>query len=139
MSFPEFDPSTPGFLRHLQELYSSRDLIVYEGQRLTYGEAVFESARLARGMLASGITKGSRIGLLMPNNPDFVVAWLAAARIGARETYFTHMTHDLPHRMTCESLSGGMTLAHDGLVLTVAEATPPGVLDEAAKYVASAH
>ncbi len=39
--------------------------------------------RLARGMLASGISKGSRLGLLMPNSPDFVVAWLAAARIGA--------------------------------------------------------
>ena len=63
----------------------------------------------------------------------------AAARIGARETYFTHMTHDLPHGATCEGLSAGMTLAHDGLVLTVGEATPPGVLDEAAKYVASAH
>ena len=34
-------------------------------------------------MLASGISKGSRLGLLMPNSPDFVVAWLAAARIGA--------------------------------------------------------
>jgi len=83
MSFPEFDPSTPVFLRHLQELYPSRELIVYEGQRLTYGQAASESARLARGMLASGISKGSRVGLLMPNNPDFVVAWLAAARIGA--------------------------------------------------------
>ena len=36
-------------------------------------------AWLARGMLASGLSKGSRLGLLMPNSPDFVVAWLAAA------------------------------------------------------------
>jgi len=62
----------------------------------------------------------------------------AAARIGARETYFTHMTHDLPHRATCEGLSAGMTLAHDGLVLTVGEVTPHGVLDEAARRVAAA-
>ena len=48
----------------------------------------------------------------------------AAARIGARETYFTHMTHDLPHRATCEGLTTGMTLAHDGLALTVGEVTP---------------
>jgi acyl-CoA synthetase (AMP-forming)/AMP-acid ligase II len=34
-------------------------------------------------MLASGISKGSRIGLLLPNSPDFVITWLAAARIGA--------------------------------------------------------
>jgi acyl-CoA synthetase (AMP-forming)/AMP-acid ligase II len=83
MPFPEFEPSTPVFLRHLQERYASRELIVYEGQRLTYGGAASESALLARGMLASGISKGSRVGLLMPNNPGFVIAWLAAARIGA--------------------------------------------------------
>ena len=57
----------------------------------------------------------------------------AATRIGARETYFTHMTHDLPHRTTCAGLPGGMSLAHDGLVLTVGEVTPPGVLDAAAE------
>jgi acyl-CoA synthetase (AMP-forming)/AMP-acid ligase II len=83
MPFPDFEPCTPVFLQSLQERYSSSDLIVYESRRLSYGAAVSESARLARGMLASGISKGSRVGLLMPNSPDFVVAWLAAARIGA--------------------------------------------------------
>ncbi len=83
MPFPDYEPCTPVFLRSLQERYASTDLIVYEGRRLTYGEAASQSATLARGMLASGISKGSRVGLLMPNSPDFVVAWLAAARIGA--------------------------------------------------------
>jgi acyl-CoA synthetase (AMP-forming)/AMP-acid ligase II len=83
MSFLDFRPTTPSFLHHLQDHFAAKELIVYEGQRLTYGEAVLESARLARGMLASGISKGCRVGLLMPNNPAFVVAWLAAARIGA--------------------------------------------------------
>lgn len=83
MPFPDFEPSTPAFLHHLQERFASRELIVYEGQRLTYSQAAAESAKLARGMLAAGISKGSRVGLLMPNNPDFVIAWLAAARIGA--------------------------------------------------------
>jgi acyl-CoA synthetase (AMP-forming)/AMP-acid ligase II len=83
MPFPDFDPATPAFLRHLQAHFAHRELMVYEGRRLTYGEAATESARLARGMLASGIGKGTRVGLLMPNNPDFALAWLAAARIGA--------------------------------------------------------
>jgi acyl-CoA synthetase (AMP-forming)/AMP-acid ligase II len=83
MPFPDFEPCTPEFIRSLLERYSSNDLIVYEGQRLTYGEAAAQSAVLARGLLASGVGKGSRVGLLMPNSPDFVVAWLAAARIGA--------------------------------------------------------
>ena len=83
MPFPEFEPCTPAFIRFLEEHYATNDLIVYEGLRLSYAEAATNSAHLARGMLASGISKGSRVGLLMPNSPDFVVAWLAAARIGA--------------------------------------------------------
>lgn len=83
MPFPHFEPATPVFLRETCQRNASCDLIVYEGQRLTYQQAEAQSALLARGMLASGISKGSRIGLLMPNSPDFVVAWFAAARIGA--------------------------------------------------------
>jgi len=50
---------------------------------LRYAEAEAESARLARGLLAAGAGKGTRIAILMPNGPDWLVAWLAAARIGA--------------------------------------------------------
>jgi phosphoribosyl 1,2-cyclic phosphate phosphodiesterase len=39
----------------------------------------------------------------------------AARRIGARQTYFTHMCHDLPHAATCARLPAGVTLAYDGL------------------------
>lgn len=46
----------------------------------------------------------------------------AAERIGARQTYFTHMCHDLPHAATCARLPHGIALAHDGLRVTV----PPG-------------
>lgn len=42
----------------------------------------------------------------------------AADRIGAKRTYFVHMTHDLPHEETNQSLPDGMELAYDGLVLT---------------------
>ena len=38
---------------------------------------------LARGLLAVGVGRGSRIGLLFPTGVDFVLAWLATARIGA--------------------------------------------------------
>ena len=41
----------------------------------------------------------------------------AARRIGAARTYFTHMTHDLPHAATCQRLPASMELAYDGLVV----------------------
>jgi len=45
------------------------------------------------------------------------IAW--AERIGARQTWFTHIAHDLPHAETNRSLPKGMALAHDGLSFPV--------------------
>jgi phosphoribosyl 1,2-cyclic phosphate phosphodiesterase len=44
----------------------------------------------------------------------------AAAQIGARRTWFTHMSHDLPHEATDAALPEGMRLAYDGLVIEAA-------------------
>jgi phosphoribosyl 1,2-cyclic phosphate phosphodiesterase len=40
-----------------------------------------------------------------------------AASLAARATFFTHMSHDLPHAATCARLPPGMQLAYDGLSL----------------------
>jgi phosphoribosyl 1,2-cyclic phosphate phosphodiesterase len=42
-----------------------------------------------------------------------------ARRIGAGQTYFTHIAHDLGHAETCAALPAGMALAYDGLTLMV--------------------
>ena len=63
--------------------HGEREFLIAEDRRLSYREVERESARLALGMLASGIGKGTRVGLLMPNGPDWVLSWLAASRIGA--------------------------------------------------------
>ncbi len=41
-----------------------------------------------------------------------------ADRVGAKQTYFIHMSHDLGHAETNAALPEGMQLAHDGLVLS---------------------
>jgi acyl-CoA synthetase (AMP-forming)/AMP-acid ligase II len=70
-------------LRTAVERHGKRLLIVQGETRLTYAEADARSMRLARGLLAIGVGKGTRVGLLMPNGPDWIVACLAATRIGA--------------------------------------------------------
>jgi phosphoribosyl 1,2-cyclic phosphate phosphodiesterase len=45
------------------------------------------------------------------------VGW--ARRIGARQTWFTHMAHELGHEETNRTLPAGMELAYDGLTLPV--------------------
>ena len=80
---PGYPPTADRFVRHLAERWGDRDLLVLGERRLTYRELEADSRRLARGLLASGVSRGTRVALLAPNGPEWVVAWLAAARIGA--------------------------------------------------------
>jgi len=50
---------------------------------LTFGEADARSIELAGRLLAAGVGKGTRVGILFANQPEWIVSWLAAARIGA--------------------------------------------------------
>jgi phosphoribosyl 1,2-cyclic phosphate phosphodiesterase len=45
----------------------------------------------------------------------------ASRRIAPRQTYFTHMCHDLPHAATNAQLPANMALAYDGLRLDIPE------------------
>lgn len=73
----------PSLLRDRAARRGARPFVVLGEQRLSYAEFEAGSRRLARGLLASGVGKGTRVGLLMPNGPDWVTAWAAVARIGA--------------------------------------------------------
>ncbi len=57
-----------------------------------------------------------------PHPAHFTVeqAVAVAGRIGAHQTYFTHMTHQLPHEATNRTLPSNTALAHDGLRITLA-------------------
>ncbi|NGY05755.1 class I adenylate-forming enzyme family protein [Solimonas terrae] len=52
-------------------------------RRVSFAELDRESARIARGLLARGIGKGSRIGFIFGNGPDFALMLAAIGRIGA--------------------------------------------------------
>jgi phosphoribosyl 1,2-cyclic phosphate phosphodiesterase len=56
-----------------------------------------------------------------PHPTHFTVAQAVAMarRIGAGQTYFTHIAHDLGHEATSAALPAGMALAYDGLTLLV--------------------
>ncbi len=76
-------PTVAEFLRRQARSRADHPLLVCDGDRISYGEAEARSAELARGLIAVGAGKGTHVGLLYPNGPEFVVAMLAAARIGA--------------------------------------------------------
>src|ERR1700689_3247806 len=88
-AMPDLRQELLGMPATVAELLSTRrrrgdDIFVITArERLTFGEADRRSAALAGALLRAGVGKGSRVGILYPNGVDWVVTWLAAARIGA--------------------------------------------------------
>src|SRR3954466_13493455 len=83
MPFPDFTPTIPELVRSSATRFGDRTYLVANGERLTYRDVDERTSALAKGLLAEGIGKGSRVGILMSNSADFVVAALALARVGA--------------------------------------------------------
>jgi acyl-CoA synthetase (AMP-forming)/AMP-acid ligase II len=70
-------------LREQVQNRGEHPLLICDSDRLTYAEAHQRSTKLACGLITLGAGKGTHVGVLYPNGPDFIVAMLAAARVGA--------------------------------------------------------
>jgi len=105
-----------------------RAAIEFEGRATTYAELEASSRRLAIGLLeGAGLRSGERVGLLMPNVPEFVVAILAIARAGL-------VAVPLPASSTARELAH--LIADSGMRLLLTD-TPAGA-ELAASAAASA-
>ena len=82
---PELDGrvAIPAWWRAIAAEHGAREMVRRNGlQGLTYAEVDAKSAAIARGLLAEGAGKGTRVGVLMPNGPEWIASWLAVSRIG---------------------------------------------------------
>ena len=73
----------PRFLEDVAMRYGDRVAIRYEGRDWTYREVHALAREFAKGLVACGVVKGARLGLLCANRPEWVVAAFAASWTGA--------------------------------------------------------
>lgn len=78
----------PEFVRAAAAAYGDRIALKLTGETIaddaiSFAELDGRSAELARGLVAMGAGKGSRIGFLFGNGPSFALVLAAIARIGA--------------------------------------------------------
>jgi acyl-CoA synthetase (AMP-forming)/AMP-acid ligase II len=78
-----FVPTMPNLIRYAADRYGERDFIVTPQVRLSFSAAEIQSRRLAKRLLKAGVSKGTRVGILFPQGPDFMVAFAAITRVGA--------------------------------------------------------
>src|SRR5438046_3389285 len=61
----------------------NRTAVLFKGARVTYGELARLSDACASAFAALGVARGDRVGLLLPNCPQFVIAQFGAWKLGA--------------------------------------------------------
>ena len=125
----------------MAEQWGDRGVVVLGDTRLSYRELEAESRRLGRALQASGVERGSRVALLAPNGPEWVIGWMAAARIGALvvllNTFYQarELGWALRHCQAEVLLTVDHYLNHDYLARL--EQAVPGLADQHREAVAS--
>jgi len=71
------------FVAEFARTQPARPALLFKGARVTYGELERLSDECAAAFAALGVKRGDRVGLLLPNCPQFFIAQLGAWKLGA--------------------------------------------------------
>ncbi len=81
LSYPDF-PAW-GFLANTAAMYPDRIACHYYKQHLTFAEVFAQARRVAAMLVKYGVRPGDRVGILLPNMPEYISAingvWMAGA------------------------------------------------------------
>ncbi|TWT78995.1 Long-chain-fatty-acid--CoA ligase [Planctomycetes bacterium CA13] len=69
-------------LRHAAETIPDRTAVIYGNQRWTYEQLNHDAVRAAAMLQRLGLRKGDRVGVLLPNVPEFLIATNGVWRAG---------------------------------------------------------
>lgn len=77
-------PQIPLFrlLEESAEKYPDVPCTIFKGARISYREMNDITDRLAAGLVSLGVKKGDRVGIFIPNTPQFVMAYFAILKAG---------------------------------------------------------
>ena len=89
-----YDPGVPGTIRYPEQplfefleesarKYPNRACTVLKDSIVSYAEMSKITDRLSAALEGLGVKKGDRVGILMPNAPEFVMAFYAILKAGA--------------------------------------------------------
>lgn len=73
----------PDLFTHITNLHAARPAVVTDENALTYAELRAQVYRLAQELMRRGIRPGDRVGILLRNSPEFVIAYWATLNAGA--------------------------------------------------------
>ena len=83
VQYPLGEIGIPEHVAHWARTEPDRAAIVFEGRTTTYAELDGLVGRVAGWLRSVGVRPGDRVGVYLPNTPQFIVAMMAILRVGA--------------------------------------------------------
>jgi long-chain acyl-CoA synthetase len=85
------DITLPQMLAQTAAKWSGDTALIYFGARISYEQLWDHVNRFAAGLQAIGLARGDRVALMMPNCPQFVIAFFGTLRAGGTVTATSSM------------------------------------------------
>lgn len=73
---------TGDMLRRSAARFPNKTAIIWESERVSYAALEARASQLANALLALGLKKGAKVGILCRNRPEYAVAFFGVARSG---------------------------------------------------------
>lgn len=83
------------------EKFSDRTALIFEGREIKYNHLQEETDKFAAALSELGIEKGDVVGLLVPNSPQFIIAYIGIIKAGAIVTPISPMysSREIEHQL----------------------------------------
>ncbi|MGE0151587.1 MAG: AMP-binding protein [Reyranellaceae bacterium] len=102
-------------MAHLAATYGERMALVFNDRRYSFADAKAEIDAAARRLAALGLRPGDTVALWMPNRPEFIWYWMAAAQSGFIAVFLnTRLKRDEFLYQIAQSRSRALITAGDG-------------------------
>ena len=77
------EKSIPDMIDEAVKKWGDRNAVVFYGRKIQHKEIHELSLRFATALYDLGVKKGDRVAILLPNCPQFMIAYFGILRIGA--------------------------------------------------------
>jgi len=93
--------SVPDLFDQMAEKFADKTALIFYGKKISYAKLKEEVDRFASALADLGVAKGDTVALYLLNCPQYVIAYFASLKVGAKITPISpvYTSHEIKHQL----------------------------------------
>jgi len=93
--------SVPDLFDQMAEKFADKTALIFYGKKISYAKLREEVNRFATALADLGVAKGDTVALYLLNCPQYVIAYFASLKVGAKITPISpvYTSHEIKHQL----------------------------------------